>query len=563
MNISLHPGIGELDPNSLCHNLYTQLYNNFFHAQVKKDAEHPYGIEEGDEISIRLRNTAYNFADAISGAIGGNGDGEGGILLDYLKKTGGILSGPLTANYGFEAGINNHKLLETYYIKQTDINGGILSENYGIRFTGDVEIGAENLYIGRQKILSFDAINKASVVKGESIILDSGLITTSGKLMVSDSSGLNVEIRSDGISIDGNAVYHAGNANRTETDWTMHDGHIHGNLYVKVDARIEGFLKSVNGFGLGNGNRILISSDENGSVKFDSDLSFSEGYGIQMDGIPVLTRVNKYDIQIGSIGRDLLIGNSKTEKIRLLSNLTDIDGQYVLISQYGAAYFPDSLTVRHNHGKTVLSTYGYENDEGVIIHEKIRFGSNNGVYLKGDETSIWFGSSFVLFSDGGKRNHFTHITSIAHEPSISKYKPLDRLSNTLFIKTDTDFFSFNKPLEAQDYIGVNQSATKLADGILFFSDNKFFLSATDGIKHYGNAYFLNDVSSERFSSGFAGSGWAVMQNKVTGNYSATFDELTVRKKMRVYELEIQKISATNGSLWVSDNCQGDTVIKIL
>ena len=40
------------------------------------------------------------------------------------------------------------------------------------------------------------------------------------------------------------------------------------------------------------------------------------------------------------------------------------------------------------------------------------------------------------------------------------------------------------------------------------------------------------------------------------------DEAVVRKKMRIYELEIQKISAVNGSLWVSDACKGDTVTII-
>lgn len=43
--------------------------------------------------------------------------------------------------------------------------------------------------------------------------------------------------------------------------------------------------------------------------------------------------------------------------------------------------------------------------------------------------------------------------------------------------------------------------------------------------------------------------------------SPPFDELTIRKKMRIYELEIQKAYATNGSLWISDSCSGDRVEK--
>jgi hypothetical protein len=139
---------------------------------------------------------------------------------------------------------------------------------------------------------------------------------------------------------------------------------------------------------------------------------------------------------------------------------------------------------------------------------------------------------------------------------------LNRLSDSLNISTDADFILFEKPVEAKGHIGIDNSFTRITDGSLFFSNEHYLLSAADGIKHYGNAYFLSDLASERFSSGFAGSGWAIMHNRTTGNVSATFDELIIRKKMRIYELEVQKTGAANGSLWISDCCQGDTVIKL-
>ena len=73
---------------------------------------------------------------------------------------------------------------------------------------------------------------------------------------------------------------------------------------------------------------------------------------------------------------------------------------------------------------------------------------------------------------------------------------------------------------------------------------------------------MGGISSEFFSSGFAGSGWAILKNKATGSIQATFDEVVVRRKMRVYELEVQKNTATNGSLWVTDSCSGDMVIPL-
>lgn len=41
---------------------------------------------------------------------------------------------------------------------------------------------------------------------------------------------------------------------------------------------------------------------------------------------------------------------------------------------------------------------------------------------------------------------------------------------------------------------------------------------------------MNNIGSVVFSSGFAGSGWGIIQNLLTGNIEATFDGLTIRKK---------------------------------
>ena len=73
------------------------------------------------------------------------------------------------------------------------------------------------------------------------------------------------------------------------------------------------------------------------------------------------------------------------------------------------------------------------------------------------------------------------------------------------------------------------------------SDGDFYLTGNQFID--GN---LTDKSG--FSSGFAGAGWELDTQK---NH-LTIDNLTVRKSMRVYDLQINKIRATNGSLWVSD-----------
>lgn len=54
MSVTLHPGIGGLDTQGLCYSLYRQLYQTFFNAQERKSEDNPYGVEEGDDTSIRL-----------------------------------------------------------------------------------------------------------------------------------------------------------------------------------------------------------------------------------------------------------------------------------------------------------------------------------------------------------------------------------------------------------------------------------------------------------------------------------------------------------------------------
>lgn len=77
------------------------------------------------------------------------------------------------------------------------------------------------------------------------------------------------------------------------------------------------------------------------------------------------------------------------------------------------------------------------------------------------------------------------------------------------------------------------------------------LHVVGNIKLTGQAIVGTDlVKASGFASGFAGYGW-----RLDGGDSnhLTVDNLTVRKSMNVYELVINQIRATNGSLWVSDS----------
>lgn len=78
---------------------------------------------------------------------------------------------------------------------------------------------------------------------------------------------------------------------------------------------------------------------------------------------------------------------------------------------------------------------------------------------------------------------------------------------------------------------------------------------SNNITTSGNIIAGNVMSSGTFIDGFTGSGTKLD----LVNNSLTLDSLTVRGTMNIYELVVNKIRATNGSLWVSDSVKVDSV----
>jgi hypothetical protein len=59
-------------------------------------------------------------------------------------------------------------------------------------------------------------------------------------------------------------------------------------------------------------------------------------------------------------------------------------------------------------------------------------------------------------------------------------------------------------------------------------------------------------------SGYNGYGWRFDAD----TNMLTVDYLVVRKAMQVFELVVNRIQATNGSLWVTDSCEVKEVFDI-
>lgn len=93
------------------------------------------------------------------------------------------------------------------------------------------------------------------------------------------------------------------------------------------------------------------------------------------------------------------------------------------------------------------------------------------------------------------------------------------------------------------------------------TNNKLILSSSGDINIEQSMTMVNlDTSyqSQGYQSGFAGQGFDI---NFSDKSSAEFDDLTVRGSLRVFELLINQIRATNGSLFVSSTGKVDQVVS--
>ena len=389
-----------------------------------------------------------------------------------------------------------------------------------------------------------------------------------------------ISIGSNGIFNDKNEYYHAGNSNNSTTDWDMRDAHVYGDLTVDGAQNYNGRLTALKGFDLGeDGQKLLYSYKENEEsaayIQLATDLALWSGYGIKFDNSYIIKVRGGSDniVSFAAPGKIMNLGDSdgetKTVHIALQTAIKNYNGDYSIVTQYGDGNFPNSFSAGcANSGPTVLQTYYTNaNDCGFISKRNLRLGSVNGPIINTGSLSddVVFDLPYVHVLVEGLPQTERIPFKISYKTTTSLFNDKSKeWSASLNFHTDAEFFTFNKHVESESFSIISQHyKTRLIENTLFFDDGAFIEGLTDGLRFTGNAYYGNNVSSNDFSSGFAGSGWAIAQDELVGGYSATFDELTIRKKARFYELEVQKHSVTNGALWVSDSCSGDLVEEIV
>lgn len=540
------------------------------------------------------KNAAYVFAYAITlGASGSSSTSSSSTatsVAGYLALSGGSMTGALYALNGFYAGADDEEILT-------------VTED-GVTITDGTTFNVSEITFGDGTTISWSASadeetedededEEEDNEEEEEEETKSGVLTiTSGTIVLDGGVDVDGTLSVGGLTIDENGIsfgdyefYHSGNCNNADTDWTMKNAYVYGDLAVEGAFTMGGFLSALYGFELGAGGTKLIYSieadEEAGTaayISISSDLNIEEGYGIKMEEKAVLF-IEDGEVNIAAPGMILNLGatadEEETEHISLKTSIYNYSDIYELITREGAGYFPNSLQAKYaTGGELVLSTYSGEDDHGVLFQHYIRFGSTSGPALyagdededeDADENELYVQLPYKYYENGVR--HTEDVKSkMYYDETVSAVDGADASHDmSLNIEADANFITFRTPVQSEFYsIYSDTSVTILKDSVLYLEENLFI----EGVKgesanHFlvnGDTYFTGDIRSTGFSSGFAGYGWAVIDE--SGSYSATFDNLTVRKKFRTYELEVQKISATNGSLWVSDSCSGDNVEEV-
>lgn len=574
-----------LDKSSGIYDLYSRLYEGMRVANTVDSPispDNPPLDSEGqidvDAINTKLseyseilmKNSAYLFANSIMSVIGpSSGGGDAGV--GFLSRNGDTMMGSLGALYGLQAGYDGKLIFETTIDSDdkawANVTGNLsVSDNAVVQ--GALQLSEHGIEWDGNKVIYYD---------GTVLHLDSQDVAIKAKVSVDGSIVVgNVVIDENGIKWGEHEFYHSGNSNKEDVDWTMKNAYVHGTLYAYGDAEIAKRLVTKGSLEFSYGEQKLLFTETDDTTQdtillFYTDLALINGKGIKF-GDKYIVKVRNDDKQVVSFSAPGMImnlgdsdGETATDHIALQSEIWNYNSAYRIISQYGDGNFPNSFSAGcANAGPTVIRTYyAGSKDCGVVLLKNMRLGDVSGPILTGSGNNVLLSMPYMHIVSDLQQTDFIPI-NIGIQETASLFKDLTKQwSATVHFNTEAEFFAFDKPIESNSFsIKSEQYKTRLIENALFFDDGKFLEGVTDGIRWSGNAYFDGNLSSPRFASGFAGYGWAVMEDEMVGGISATFDSLTIRKKMRVYELEVQKISVTNGSLWVSDSCSGDEVVEL-
>jgi len=185
---------------------------------------------------------------------------------------------------------------------------------------------------------------------------------------------------------------------------------------------------------------------------------------------------------------------------------------------------------------STLAGAGLTHSAGVLA-----VGAGNGITVNADDVALTTPGTLTAATSNSASGSHTHAVTTG-------------AASTLTVSTSNATGS-SASLARADHLHTITSSADVTGG-----GTSLLASSSGNLKLYSGNIAQALASNATFASGFAGSGWRVDYGVTeAAKASAEFDNLTVRGRMRVYELLIQQIRATNGSVLVTSSSKALTV----
>lgn len=266
-----------------------------------------------------------------------------------------------------------------------------------------------------------------------------------------------------------------------------------------------------------------------------------------------------HDMVLENLGRIYIrYGNSYKEFNSIINSLTASTSSpnKIVIEENGLEDVSSYKNGQLVYDAAAGILYLVYNDEFLILVEYVNTNSSKYVRKTGDTMS---GVLVINTKEAPLQVYSTDLINNmnveyldGHSAKEFAQKAKDEtITGNWTFNGENEFNAINRFNKTAVFSGTKEAAIRVGQGALI----------TDG-----------DIGSSQFTSGYTGNGWRLSADTNT----LEIDNLIVRGILNVYELVVNKITATNGAFWVTDsfkvssiqpleflNCSDDTQINRL
>ncbi len=478
----------------------------------------------------------------------------------YLKESD---NATITGDWVFD---NILRLNSGLAVQQSDVFIGGLNESRYLRFTENnspsaTYLGAYINYDGTADIFKIgvnnvDAVASVNDKDSIQIVRSTGqvsLLHNESEKLITESTGITVTgvLEATGITVGTSNIIISNTIPQLifeDTDFTG------GGKYWRT--RINGgdfYLENDDNSSFSSAATSLLAEPEGGITLYHNLLAKigTETYGTSISGTATDITNQSYlaFYQSGST-REGYVGISSTSSADMYIYSDSANVQIVA---------NDSSVTRHLFGDDYVQINGESLNFGTLNIRQRGVTNEDGIFLYFDALysfRVYIDSSNIVnFDRGGSSTWKLNATGVWY---TATYTSGATSGDGAAIQQDGEGI-FNS-INSRGNIELNQNAETQASGFSIYNNNishvnggfyhdsgnriTLFRDTTDMWQWQANGQYNTDTYT---NSSFTGAGAAVTQAG-----AGIFQDLTVRGTLQVYELLIQQIRASNGSIWVSD-----------